>query len=88
MDRARLAAMLALALARRPGRSSVPAAPVVRRRRCGRRVAWPASTLVISEVQTGGASASDEFVEIANQGPAPVDLAGSRSSTRPRPARR
>ena len=26
------------------------------------------STLVVSEVQTGGASASDEFVEIANQG--------------------
>ena len=39
-------------------------------------VAWPPSTLVISEVQTGGASASDEFVEIANQGLAPVDLIG------------
>ncbi len=39
-------------------------------------VAWPASTLVVSEVQTGGASASDEFVEIANQGAAPVDLLG------------
>ena len=34
------------------------------------------STLVVSEVQTGGASASDEFVEIANQGTGPVDLAG------------
>src|SRR6478672_6994586 len=39
-------------------------------------VAWPTSTLVVSEVQTGGASASDEFVEIANQGAGPVDLAG------------
>ncbi len=39
-------------------------------------VAWPPSTLVVSEVQTGGASASDEFVEIANQGAAPVDLLG------------
>ncbi len=39
-------------------------------------VGWPPSTLVISEIQTGGASASDEFVEIANQGPATVDLAG------------
>ncbi len=39
-------------------------------------VAWPPSTLVVSELQTGGASASDEFVELANQGPAPVDLAG------------
>ncbi len=32
-------------------------------------VAWPTSTLVIAEVQTGGSTASDEFVEIANQGP-------------------
>ena len=39
-------------------------------------VAWPASTLVVSEVQTGGTSASDEFVEIANQGSGPVDLMG------------
>src|SRR5690349_24230889 len=39
-------------------------------------VAWPVSTLVVSEVQTGGSSASDEFVEIANQGAGPVDLIG------------
>ena len=39
-------------------------------------VSWPISSLVISEVQTGGASASDEFVEVANQGPGPVDLMG------------
>jgi outer membrane biosynthesis protein TonB len=39
-------------------------------------VAWPTSTLVLSEVQTGGSSASDEFVEIANQGEGPVDLIG------------
>ena len=39
-------------------------------------VSWPVSTLVVSEVQTGGTSASDEFVEVANQGPAPVDLGG------------
>jgi uncharacterized protein YdeI (BOF family) len=39
-------------------------------------VPWPASSLVVSEVQTGGAGASDEFVEIANQGGAPVDLIG------------
>jgi uncharacterized protein YdeI (BOF family) len=37
---------------------------------------WPVSTLVVSEVQTGGASASDEFIELANAGPVPVDLAG------------
>ena len=39
-------------------------------------VAWPPSTLVLSEVQTGGASASDEFVELANQGSSPADLLG------------
>src|SRR3954454_11706035 len=39
-------------------------------------VSWPPSTLVVSEVQTGGASASDEFVEIANQASAAVDLLG------------
>ncbi len=39
-------------------------------------VAWPPSTLVVSEVQTGGASASDEFVELANEGSAAVDLVG------------
>ncbi len=39
-------------------------------------VTWPVSTLLVSEVQTGGASASDEFAEITNVGPASIDLAG------------
>jgi hypothetical protein len=39
-------------------------------------VAWPPSTLVISEIQTGGASASDEFAELANAGALAVDLTG------------
>jgi hypothetical protein len=39
-------------------------------------VEWSVSTLVLSEVVTGAASASDEFVEIANAGVEPVDLAG------------
>ncbi len=39
-------------------------------------VTWPASTLLVSEVQTGGATASDEFAEITNVGEASVDLAG------------
>src|SRR5215213_7707821 len=39
-------------------------------------VTWPVSTLLVSEVQTGGASASDEFAEITNVGAASVDLAG------------
>ena len=39
-------------------------------------VAWPTSTLAVSEVQTGGASASDEFAEISNAGAVAVDLTG------------
>src|SRR5450759_536 len=40
-------------------------------------VAWPPSTgLLIAEVVTGGASASDEYVEITNAGAVPADLAG------------
>ena len=40
-------------------------------------VTWPPSTgLVVLEVVTGGASASDEWIEIANAGPSAVDLAG------------
>ena len=40
-------------------------------------VGWPPSEgLVVAEVVTGGASASDEYVELANAGTVPVDLAG------------
>jgi hypothetical protein len=40
-------------------------------------VTWPPSTtLLLSEVETGGASASDEFVEITNAGVLVVDLVG------------
>ena len=40
-------------------------------------VGWPPSDgLVVAEVVTGGASASDEYVELANAGAVPVDLAG------------
>jgi hypothetical protein len=39
-------------------------------------VAWPQSTLLVAEVVTGGTSASDEYVELFNSGPAPVDLIG------------
>ena len=39
--------------------------------------AWPPSpALVVAEVMTGGASASDEYVEIANAGSAIADLGG------------
>lgn len=39
-------------------------------------VGWPTSTLLLSEVVTGGTSASDEFVELVNAGATSVDLAG------------
>jgi hypothetical protein len=71
MDRAQRAGLAALIVAllvtaNGPGGSPVLAAVVT----------WPTSSLVISELQTGGASASDEFVEIANQGATPVDIVG------------
>ena len=38
-------------------------------------VGWPVSGgAVIAEVVTGGASASDEYVEVANGGPTAIDL--------------
>ena len=40
-------------------------------------VGWPISGgLLVAEVVTGGTSASDEYVEVANAGPTPLDLAG------------
>ena len=40
-------------------------------------VGWPPSTgLLVAEIVTGGASASDEWVELANVASAAVDLAG------------
>ena len=78
MQRVRRAADIALALVVALCLSSVPAATspfgggVVR----AATVPWPVSSLVVSEVQTGGSGASDEFVEIANQGAGPVDLIG------------
>ncbi len=73
-----IALVLALAVvslaeaARRPdARASVASGPAV-----AAAVAWPVSALVISEVQTGGNSASDELVELYNAGSAPVDLLG------------
>ncbi|HEY7827221.1 MAG TPA: lamin tail domain-containing protein, partial [Candidatus Limnocylindrales bacterium] len=40
-------------------------------------VAWPPSAgLLVSEVVTGGASASDEYIELTNAGPSSIDLNG------------
>ena len=77
MDRVRRAGQAALLLlvvgslaAVRPSASTQPeVAPAAA-------VSWPTSTLVVSEVQTGGASASDEYAEISNAGPVAVDLTG------------
>jgi len=77
MDHARRAARTALALLIAVAAGGSPGGVIVRPTTVlAAAVAWPVSTLVVSEVQTGGASASDEFVEIANQGLAPVDLVG------------
>src|SRR5687768_13380087 len=73
MDRARRAGTTALVIAVILVSVGLPAgAP----RTVAAEAAWPVSTLVVSEVQTGGVSASDEFVEIANQGEEPEDLVG------------
>lgn len=78
MQRVRRAGTAALALFLAMGLTGVPAAHPswASGVAMAASVAWPPSTLVVSEVQTGGASASDEFVEIANQGLGPVDLIG------------
>ncbi|MEA2611851.1 MAG: uncharacterized protein QOG32_1577, partial [Chloroflexota bacterium] len=69
-----LAASLTIAAApNRPLRSAASAGLIVDPLAA---VAWPVSTLVVSEVQTGGASASDEFAELYNGGSLAVDLAG------------
>ena len=72
MDRARRAGFTALIVVVMVAAAGGFGGPGVRAAAVG----WPPSTLVVSEVQTGGASASDEFVEVANQGGGPVDLAG------------
>jgi outer membrane biosynthesis protein TonB len=72
MDRARRAGLTALLLVVMVATPASPGGlPVL-----AASVGWPTSTLVLSEVQTGGASASDEFVEIANQGASSIDLVG------------
>src|SRR3982751_1610623 len=82
MSRVRRAGPVALTLALGlvvVATSLVPAAarrPAPRAAALAASVAWPVSTLLVSEVQTGGASASDEFAEITNAGSSAVDLAG------------
>ena len=76
MERARVASFAALLIALSISGAVVaaaslggpaPAAPPT----------WPVSTsLLLAELQTGGASASDEFVEVTNAGAASADLVG------------
>jgi len=77
-----LAVLLAIlsASAGSPGRppAAGPLAPAAA-------VSWPPSSgLLVAEVVTGGSSASDEYVEITNAGPEPLDLAGARDGLRDR----
>ena len=83
MDRARRAGLTALIVVVMVAAAGGFGGPGVRPAAVG----WPPSTLVVSEVQTGGASASDEFVEVANQGGARSTSSALRSSTPRRPAR-
>ena len=82
MDRVRRAGSLALflmiaamAIGSMPVVPAGPSQPTVDGRLAAA-VGWPTSTLLISEVMTGGASASDEFAELTNAGASAVDLAG------------
>ena len=75
MDRVRRAAVSALVVGVAAGSVASPAFGVDGGMPLAT-VAWPTSTLLISEVETGGASASDEFIELTNAGLTPVDLGG------------
>src|ERR1700675_3645581 len=81
MDRVRRAGTLALFLLVALVAATVSAVPAEPpgRAAAGRlvaAVAWPTSTLLVSEIVTGSASASDEFAELTNAGSSAVDLAG------------
>ena len=77
MARARLAAYAAFLVVLLLGAAGSPpsARPVALGAAAA--VTWPPSTgLLVAEIVTGGVSASDEYVELANAGPTSADLAG------------
>ncbi len=75
--RAVLAAILLAFLAVPGGPEGSPLRLAVPRPEAVAAVSWPPSTgLLLAEVVTGGASASDEFIEITNAASVPLELAG------------
>ena len=77
MARVRLAAYAALLVLVLGAASWPPPGPRSVVMRAAAAVGWPPSAgLLIGEVVTGGASASDEYVELVNAGAAETDLAG------------
>ena len=77
MARVRLAAYAALMVVLLLGVAALPPPSRSVSMGAAAAVGWPPSDgLVVAEVVTGGGSASDEYVELANAGTAPVDLAG------------
>ncbi len=85
MDRVRHAGQvvlfLVIALSAGAFGAGPPAAPA-RAERLAALVAWPTSTVLVSEVMTGGTSASDEFAEITNAGARPDRPDGPRTGLR------
>ena len=79
MARARIAAAAAAVLILVLSATAIasPGMPALTEGSAQASVAWPPSTgLLIAEVVTGGASASDEYVELTNASSAAVDLGG------------
>jgi outer membrane biosynthesis protein TonB len=76
MARARLAVMAVMLIVLLFGGSAPPVVPRLVTSPVAA-VGWPPSAgLVVAEVVTGGASASDEYVELANVSGSAIDLAG------------
>src|SRR6478735_12469997 len=79
MARARIAAVAALVLVLLLGATAAAAPGAVRPAGVTAQapVAWPPSSgLLVAEVVTGGASASDEYVELTNASATAIDLTG------------
>src|SRR5512146_1136394 len=77
VKRVRAAALAALVVVLSPSAIAIASPAPPDRSVASSAVTWPVSAaLLLAEVQTGGSSASDEFVEITNASASPVDLVG------------